>query len=131
MALSAQTKQRVRHHMGYYGVTQAQTFVVGGVPAPLELNFMIEGAMNRIALEAEEYLLKLLDRMDRIEEQIIEDQPNLAGKVGNVIPNFDEFKMLLQQYSFWQGALSNLLAVPANPFDKRFANMGINVAVSG
>lgn len=67
MALTIADKARCRRHMGYPQVTAAQTFVVGGVPAPLELNFLIEGAMNKVALESEPYLLTLLDRMDGIE----------------------------------------------------------------
>lgn len=131
MALSAQDKARVRYHMGYPQVTQAQTFVVGGVPAPMELNFMIEGAMNKIAPESEGTFRGLLDKLDGIEAQMIQDQPNIAAKqVGNVTPNQDEFKQLIYQYQYWQGQLSNMLAVPVNPFDKRFASMGINCPVA-
>lgn len=131
MALSAQDKARVRYHMGYPQVTQAQTFVVGGVPAPMELNFLIEGAMNKIAPESEGTFRGLLDKLDGIEAQMIQDQPNIAAKqVGNVTPNQDEFKQLIYQYQYWQGQLSNMLAVPVNPFDKRFAAMGINCPVA-
>jgi hypothetical protein len=131
MALSKQDKQRIRHHMGYPEVSQGQTFAVGGIPAPMELNFMIEGAMNLVLPESEGWLRQVLTNLDGIESQIIQDQPNLAGKsVGNVVVNLDEFKMLLQQYGYWQGSLSNILAIPANPFDKRFASTGINVPVA-
>lgn len=129
--LTIADKARVRRHLGYPQVTAAQTFAVGGIPAPMELNFMLEGAMDKAALESEPYLRTLLDRMDGIEAQMISDQGNLAASaVGNIRVNLDEFKMLIQQYAFWQGALSNLLAVPANPFDKRWAGAGINVPVA-
>lgn len=128
--LTVADKARVRRHLGYPQVTQAQGFAVGGVPAPLELTFLIEGAMNKVALESEPYLVTVLDRMDGIEAQMIGDQPNLAAEaIGNIRINLKEFGMLIQQYLYWQGQLSNMLAVPPNPFDKRFASSGINCPV--
>jgi hypothetical protein len=112
-------KVRARHHMGYGGVQQAQTFVLG-VPAGVQTAFMIEGALNRLMPQSEGFFRDLLARLDGIEAQILGDQENLAAKkVGTIEINTDEFKQLMSQYIHWQGALANMLQVPPNPFDQR------------
>jgi hypothetical protein len=117
--LTDQEKVRARHHTGYGGVQQAQTFVLG-VPAGVQTAFMIEGALNRLMPQSEALFRDLLTRLDGIEVQILQDQPNLAAsKVGSISVNLDEFKHLILQYQHWQGSLCNMLQVPPNPFDQR------------
>jgi hypothetical protein len=117
--LSEQQKVRARHHLGYGGVQQAQTFVLG-VPAGVQTAFMIEGALNRLMPQSEATFEALLQRLDGIEAQVLGDQPNLAAKkVGTIEVNTDEFKQLIVQYQHHQGALSNMLQIPPNPFDQR------------
>jgi hypothetical protein len=117
--ISEENKARARHHLGYGQVQEASTFVLG-VPAAVQTAFMIEGTWSRIMASGEEHFCRLLDRLDGIEDQILEDQPNLAAEaVGTIKLNMNEFRMLLQQYSYWQGAVANLLQIPANPFDQR------------
>lgn len=117
--ISEEDKVRGRHHLGYGGVQEAATFVLG-VPAAVQTAFMIEGAWSRILPSTEHLFRNLLDRLDGIECQLLEDQPNLAATaVGEIKLNGKEFEMLLQQYRHWQGALANMLQVPPNPFDQR------------
>lgn len=132
MAVTEAEKVKIRHHLGYLNVAQSQTFVLG-FPAGVQTQFVIEGAMNRILLEAEPEMRRQVAVLDNIEAQILEDQELLAvTKVDEIDIREDEFKRLLDQYDYWRRALSNLLGVMPNPFDQRFAGLagGINVQVN-
>jgi hypothetical protein len=136
MAVTERDRNRARGHMGYGGVQQSSTFVLG-VPAGVQTAFMIEGAWARILPSAEGAFVELLDKLDRVEHQMEENQDDLAvKKLGNIETNLEEFEGLLKRYFYWQGKLANLLQVPPNPFDQRFAGYsggggGINASVSG
>jgi hypothetical protein len=133
-SLTIEEKARVRHHMGYLGVDASQTFVLG-IPAAVQTQFVIEGAMNRLLPESYEKVRQLLARLDAIEEQIVEDQELLAvSKVDEIDIRPDEFRQLVKQYVWWQSALANLFGIAPNPFDQRFSSWGtgaggINVGV--
>lgn len=128
-------KVRCRGHMGYGGVQQASTFVLG-IPAGVQTAFMIEGAWERILPSMEAEFCKLLDKLDRVECQIEENMEDLAvEKIGEITVNLKEFEHLMTRYRYWQGKLANLLQVPPNPFDQRFEAWGgggsMNVHVEG
>ncbi len=75
----------------------------------------------------------LLVKLEGIEEQIIGDQDALVvSSLGEIKINPDEFKQLLTQYKYWQGALANLLCCQPNPFDMRpfMGAGGINATVN-
>lgn len=126
--ISEEQRVRARHHLGYGGVQQASTFYLG-VPAGVQTAFMIEGAWARILPSHEGRFEKLLQKLDKIEEQWEDDQEDYAAeKVGDITVNLNEFDMLLRQYKHWQGAIANMLQVPPNPFDQR---PGLGVGYNG
>jgi hypothetical protein len=117
--ISEQDKVRARHHLGFGGVQQSATFLLG-VPAAVETAFMVEGTWARILPSHEQKFRQLLDNMDGIEQQMLDDQGDLAAvKVGSIEVNLKEFQMLIEQYKHWQGALANMLQIAPNPFDQR------------
>lgn len=125
--LTEETKERARHHMGYIQVGQGATFYLG-IPAGVQTQFTIERAFNLILPGAEPRLVRLLDKLDKIEEEIEESTPNVeASKVGEIELNPKAFRDLIQRYRFFQGGIANLLGVPPNPFDDRpFLGQGYN-----
>lgn len=117
--LTETLKVKIRHHFGYVNVSAIQTFVLGS-PASLETQFMIEGAMNKVLPAAVPELERQVAILDGIEQQSLDDLELLAvNKVGEIDINQKEQGSLVERYSFWLGALENLLGVPRNPFDKR------------
>lgn len=125
-------KVRIRHHLGYINVAQVQTFVLGA-PAAVETSFLIEGAMNRVLVEAEAQARALVANCDGVEAQMAENQELLAvTQVDEIAIRPNEFEDLLKRYHYWRNALANVLGVVPNPFDKRFAAGGagsINIRV--
>jgi hypothetical protein len=132
--LTDEERVSAKHHLGYPNATAIETFVLG-VPAAMESLFMLEGALNAIAPGAEFRFRKTLKRLDKVEEQIEENQDALLlAKADEVDFRENEFELLMKRYGYWQGSLCNLIGVPGpNPFDARFqggAGGGINIAVS-
>jgi hypothetical protein len=132
--LSDDQKSRIRHHLGYLEVQETSTFVLG-VPTGVQQQFMIEGAFDKLLPSALPRLENLLDRLDRIEQQIDDDTENLAvDKLGDIELRKDEFNELIVRYQWWQSALGNLFGVMPNPWDQRFTSWtgggGINVPVN-
>ena len=136
MSLAPDEKVRIRHHLGYLQVVQAQSYAFGNW-AQLPTQFAVEGAMDKIDPQAEPQLRRLVKIMDAIEEQMVCDMELLATvAIDEIQVRQDEFAQLLKQYQFWQGALANLLSVVPNPYDQRFASLtggtrGINTPVMG
>ena len=132
MAFSDQEKVRIRHHMGYLGVAQVQTFSLG-VPSAVETQFLIEGAMNRVLPASEIEARRIVGVLDTIEAQMVGDLELLAvEKIGDITVDGKEQGKLKQQYRHWQAALGNMLGVPPNPYDQRFlgGGGGVNARVA-
>lgn len=124
MALTEHEKVRIRHHMGYLNVVAAYTFVLG-TPAAVETQFLIEGAMDRVKEEALPLARELLSRCDLTESQMVDDQELLAVvSIGEIEIRQTQQKELRRVYREHVRALSNLLGVPQNPFDKRGFGVG-------
>ncbi len=122
MSFTEADKVKIRHHMGYLNVNEAQTFALG-VPAALETQYLIEGAMNRVLESAEVQAKNIVTKMDLIEEQMTGDLELLAvNKVGEIEINPDEMQKLRKEYRYWQRSLGNLLGVPPNPYDQRYGS---------
>ena len=135
-ALTAAEKVKVRHHMGYLNVQDAQTFTLG-TPASVETQFIIEGAMNRVLAEALPLLREILSELDRIEQQRRCNRENIqVTQLGEISINSTgpdrELRQLVQEYDYTVDALANILGCVRNPFDKRkghFGTGGVNVRV--
>lgn len=133
MSFSEEEKVRIRHHLGYLNVAQAQTFSLGS-PAAVETQFLIEGAMNKVLPQAESLARDLIAKCDAVEAQMMENQELLvAEQVDEIKVRQDEFEALTKRYHYWRNGLANVLGIYPNPFDKRFASTGgggINVRVT-
>lgn len=137
MAVTEHDRNRARKHLGYGGVQQSATFVLG-VPAAVETAFMVEGAFPRLLPSAERQFIEALDKLDETERLIFESMSSIeTSKVGNIELNQKAFEKFIERYRFWQGTVSNLLQIPPNPFDQRpglgvgyGGGGGINVPVS-
>lgn len=131
--LTEEEKVKVRHHLGYLNVGAAQTFVLG-VPAGVETQFMIEGAMDRVNPAALGEVRRILAVLSQLEDQAIGDAELLmVSKVGSIDIRPDELKRVWEQYLIHRDALANLLGTYPNPFDRRFsggAAGGINTTVN-
>lgn len=134
MAFTDNEKVKIRAHLGYLGVAQSQTYVLG-VPAALPSQFMIEGAMDRVLAAAEGIARRYIAILDTIEGQMVDDLELMAvTDLGSIKVNEKEMQKLRREYLHWRGALANLLGVSPNPYDQRFAGMvggGVNVPVGG
>lgn len=130
MALTSEQRVSIRHHMGYLQVAEVFTFVLGS-PASVETTFLIEGAMDRVLEAAIPRLLSVLEKLDRVECQMLENMENLAiQSIGDITINTKEHRDLKRVYDYWVAELSNMLGCPRNPFDKRLqAGSGINLRV--
>ena len=133
-ALSDEEKIKVRHHLGYLNVQEAQTFVLG-TPAGVETQFLIEGAMNRLLAGAIPMVREILVKLDHTEEQMLCGQDlvevNSLGEIQTNMTGQDRAqKQLRQAYQWWRMSLANLLGVPANPFDQRLGVMGFGGGIS-
>src|SRR5579863_3247703 len=97
----------IKDHLGYPNATAIQTFVLG-VPAAMEPLFMLEGAMNAIAPAAESRVRVTLRRLDKIDEQIEENQDALVlARADEVEFRENELELLQDRYKWWQGKLCN------------------------
>ena len=134
MSFTDTEKMKIRHHLGFLNVQAAQTFVLG-VPAGVQTQYIIEGAMDRVLAAAESQARLLLARCDAIEAQIGENQDVLfLSQTEEVSFRDNEFELLMKRYQYWRNGLANVLGVYPNPFDKRFVSMsgggGVNAKVS-
>lgn len=112
-------RAEIRHHMGYMNVESAQTFQLG-VPMAVPTNFLIEGALNKVIPSAEGMVREIVAKLQIVESQMVEDLELLSvDKVDSIDINRKEMNQLRREYKYWQNNLSNLLGVPANPYDQR------------
>lgn len=135
--LTEEEKVLARHHLGYLNVAESSTFVLG-VPAGVQTQFTIEGAFPRILPQAEPLFRRHLKILDSLEEQILENAPNVAVEFIDTIKiDKKAFRQTVEQYRYWGSSLGNLMGVPPNPFDQRFNQWstggggGVNAKVSG
>jgi hypothetical protein len=120
MSFTDEDKVRIRHHMGYLNVSEVQTYSLG-VPAAVETQYLIEGAMNRVLPEAEVHVFEVLSRLDAIECQMTGDLELLAvDEIGEIKVNRKEMNQLRREYRHWQWKLANALGVEPNKYDYRF-----------
>lgn len=117
--LSEAEKDSIRHHLGYLAVANVYTMSLG-IPAAVQPQFMIEGAMWRILLSAYPRLTQMLCQLDKIESQVFcgSDLADV-NKIGEIDVNPNRVAELAKYYKIAQQGLSNLLGCPANPWDMR------------
>ena len=130
-------KVSVRHHLGFLNVSEQSTFSLG-VPAGVQTQFTVEGAMRRVLPQAEPLLRRHLQILDALECQILENAPNVAvTSIDTIKIDPKAFKQTVEQYRYWGKSLANLIGCTPNPFDQRFNDWNglgggnINVGISG
>lgn len=132
VTIPEEDKVRARHHLGYLDVEAAQTFALG-IPAAVQTQFMIEGALNRLLPQAVPKFLELLERLDCVECEVF-GGIDLASidEIAEVKISDKRLEKLARYYKLAQQSLSNLLGIVPNPWDQREWLQGdcINVSVS-
>lgn len=130
--LTPDEKVRIRHHLGFLNVDEASTFVIG-VPAGVETQFTIESAFSRLLPEAIPKVRELLEELDCTEKQMSRSQANAVVKSvdGITMGGADEQELLRKNYDRWRSSLANVFGVVPNPFDRRYASIGLNLRVCG
>src|SRR4051812_360284 len=92
--LVEEDKVRIRAHLGFLGVQESATFVLG-VPAGVQTQFMIELAMNKILPSSIPKVLSYLNILDTIDGQMVEDLELLAiTRIGDIDVRGDEQEAL-------------------------------------
>lgn len=130
-AITEQDKVRCRHHLDYLNVEAAQTFSLG-IPAGMQTQFMIEGAMNRILPSAIPKFLELLERLDCIECEVFGGIDTATiEELGEIKINRRRLRELGQYYSLARSSLATLMGIMPNPFGLRgwWLEGGVNVSV--
>lgn len=123
MAISDADKQRARKHLGYMAVRVASSFAFG-VPQLTATQYMLESALERVLPVAEADVVKLLDRLDCIDEALFQAHGDLfASRVADLEPNLEQPAALELEYARWAQRLADLLGVIPYPFAPRFASM--------
>lgn len=129
-AITAQEMVKIRHHLGFYNVGSGSTFFLG-MPCSVEINFTVENAFTKLLPEAFPLVREMLNRCEVTEQQIFDNQENLAvNKVCDIELRPDELVELDKRYDRWRLALCNAFGIIPNPYDKRgLGGTGLNVPV--
>lgn len=130
MPLTTEEKVRIRHHLGFLNVAEAYTFVLG-VPAGVETQFIIEGAMNRVLEAALPLLRQKLAQCDDLDARLTnEDVTDLAlvAKLGEIESSGNAFEQLKGMLDHRRREIARILGVMPNPFDQ-VGWGGVNVPV--
>lgn len=132
--LTKSERARTRRHAGYLNVAEVSSFALG-LPASLQTQFIIEGAMDKLLPEGLPIFREQLATLDAIYAQMIGDLELLAvTEVGSIKLRMDEQPALKREYLFHRADLCNTLGVIPNPFDARFNEVGgpsVNARVIG
>lgn len=125
-------KVRARRHLGYLGVEASSTFSLG-IPAAIQTQFMVEGALNRLLPQSMPTFLMLLDRLDCIDCEFYGGVDTATvSKIAEVEIDDKRIQKIGKYYRNARSDLANLLGIVPNPFDQREIVMeggGINVPV--
>lgn len=131
--LTDEEKVRVRFHTGYLNVSDAESFALG-LPAGVQTQFLIEGAMDKLMPAGLPLFRETLAILDGIMKQMVCDLELLAVEsIATIKVRMTEQKELKQEYVFHRAGLCNMLGILPNPYDMRFGGggtgTGINVSV--
>lgn len=131
-ALTEEEKGRIRSHLGYIG-TQPATNIVLGVQGSTQVQFLIEGAMERIPVSQMGLVRRWLSILDNIEAIQFEAIERLAAtRLGDIDLNHEETNDLENEHTRWARKLADFLGCPLNPYSARLRDGGkapLNVPV--
>lgn len=124
MPLTPQEKVRIRDVLGFLNVANAETFALG-MPAGVETQFLIEGAMNRVPEDALFLVREHLERLVALDGQSDEDNELMAvNAIGDISINQQEQEQIDKRRRYWRGRLCNAMGVQPNPFDQTNGTTG-------
>lgn len=120
--LTDEEKGRLRSHLGYIG-TQPATSIQLGIQGSTQVQFIVEGAMNRIPVSQMGMVRRWLAVLDSIEAIQVEALERLAAnQLGDITLNPDEMDDLEEQHTRWARKVADFLGCPLNPYSSRFAD---------
>jgi hypothetical protein len=127
-------KERIRYHMGYLQVSPAAGLTFG-IPAPIQTMFLLESAMDRVIIPAEDRVRKLITTLDEIECRMLDAQNYLvADQLADITIRKNHIDQLEDEYCRWAARLADTLGSPLYPgaarFRRLFGTGGANMAGS-
>jgi len=118
--LTDEEKTKVRFHLGYPNVTR-MTVLTSELPAPRQLGFLLEPAMDALLPDAVALVRQIICQMDKIECQLFESADRMqASAVGNLKMRADEQDALEKLYVRFGRRLADVLGVPPYPLSVRY-----------
>lgn len=116
MPLTPEEKVRIRDQLGFLNIANAETFALG-MPAGVETQFMIEGAMDRVPEAALFLVREHLEVLISLDGQSREDHELMAvNAIGDISINQQEQKQIDDRRRYWRGRLCDALGAFPNPF---------------
>jgi hypothetical protein len=118
--LTDEEKTKVRFHLGYPNVTR-MTVLTSELPAPRQLGFLLEPAMDALLPDAVALVRQIICQMDKLECQLFESADRMqASAVGNLKMRADEQDALEKLYVRFGRRLADVLGVPPYPLSVRY-----------
>ncbi len=120
MAFSVQEKEQIRYHLGYLNVSAAASLQFG-LPAPVQMLFIVESAMDKVLLEGENRVRTMVSRLENIECQMDEGREFLvANRLGDMEIRKEHIDQLENEYFRWANRLAGQLGVPLYLYAEKF-----------
>ena len=124
MPLTAEEKVRIRDLLGFLNIANAETFALG-MPAGVETQFLIEGAMDRVPEHALFLVREHMATLQALDGQSIDDHELMAvNGIGDITVNQQEQDQIDKRRRYWRGRLCNAMGVMPNPFDQTNGTTG-------
>lgn len=118
--LTDEEKTKIRFHLGYPNVTR-MTILMTEVPAPRQLGFLLEPAMDALLPDAVALVRQIVCQMDKLECQLFESADRMqASAVGNLKMRADEQDAVEKLYTRFGRRLADILGVPPYPLSVRY-----------
>lgn len=118
--LTDEEKTKIRFHLGYPNVTR-MTILMTEVPAPRQLGFLLEPAMDALLPDAVVLVRQIICQMDKLECQLFETAERMqASAVGNLKMRADEQDAVEKLYARFGRRLADILGVPPYPLSVRY-----------
>lgn len=131
MPLTDQEKVRIRDHLAYANTSELSTFVLG-LPAGIEMQFLIEKAMSDFVLEEAVPLIReilcQLDENAATRRQVRQSMATAAIGAIQLRDPSEALKAVNDDYIWLIGRLANAFAIPKMPFDRRGGGINVRVA---
>lgn len=134
LRLNEQDRARVRYHMGYPNVDPHQAIQLG-FPAATAAMFLVEQAMENLLPEAVERVLKLVQRLEKIEAMEeaalcrLKAQQLGDMKLRNDNNESTEGDLLRREAATWKERLASVLGAPLNPHKTQVTGLSSMIPV--